>query len=190
MNKTCPNVSQHCGGCPLLTTPYPQQLAQKQARLQTLLGRFAPVEAVRGMDEPWHYRNKAIASFAMTSIFICLLVTQKVTFENAVAAFVAMVGVFTCKAVGLAGPAILVGAVLGVVAAMLVSQVRRGRVAEAAALDAQVESAQAGEANAADARARSCQDVDLPCCNPADVNAAPRNSAQAGESAQEGGEGR
>lgn len=65
MNKTCPNVSQHCGGCPLLTTPYPQQLAQKQARLQTLLGRFAPVEAVRGMDEPWHYRNKAIASFAM-----------------------------------------------------------------------------------------------------------------------------
>ena len=81
----------------------------------------------------------AIASFAMTSIFICLLVTQKVTFENAVAAFVAMVGVFTCKAVGLAGPAILVGAVLGVVAAMLVSQVRRGRVAEAAALDAQVE---------------------------------------------------
>lgn len=134
----------------------------------------------------------AIASFAMTSIFICLLVTQKVTFENAVAAFVAMVGVFTCKAVGLAGPAILVGAVLGVVAAMLVSQVRRGRVAEAAALDAQVESAQAGEgvANAADARARSCQDVDLPCGNPADVNAAPRNSAQAGESAQEGGEGR
>ena len=78
----------------------------------------------------------AIASFAMTSIFICLLVTQKVTFENAV---------FSCKAVGLAGPAILVGAVLGVVAAMLVSQVRRGRVAEAAALDAQVESEQAGE---------------------------------------------
>lgn len=65
MPKTCPNTSRNCGGCPLLTTPYPDQLAAKQARLQTLLGRFAPVEAVRGMEEPWHYRNKAIASFAM-----------------------------------------------------------------------------------------------------------------------------
>ena len=33
----------------------------------------------------------AIASFAMTSIFICLLVTQKITFENVVAAVVAIV---------------------------------------------------------------------------------------------------
>ena len=77
----------------------------------------------------------AIASFAMTSIFICLLVTQNITFENVVAAVVAIVGVFTCKAVGLAGPAILVGAILGVVAAMLVSQVRRQRRAEDAAFD-------------------------------------------------------
>ena len=80
----------------------------------------------------------AIASFAMTSIFICLLVTQKITFENVVAAVVAIVGVFTCKAVGLAGPAILVGAILGVVAAMLVSQVRRQRRAEDAALEEKI----------------------------------------------------
>ena len=86
----------------------------------------------------------AIASFAMTSIFICLLVTQKITFENVVAAVVAIVGVFTCKAVGLAGPAILVGAILGVVAAMLVSQVRRQRRAEDAALEERVAKA-AGE---------------------------------------------
>lgn len=65
MTKTCANFSQKCGGCPLLATPYAQQLAQKQARLQTLLGKFAPVEPVRGMAEPWHYRNKAIATFAM-----------------------------------------------------------------------------------------------------------------------------
>ena len=86
----------------------------------------------------------AIASFAMTSIFICLLVTQKITFENVVAAVVAIVGVFTCKAVGLAGPAILVGAILGVVAAILVSQVRRQRRAEDAALEEKIAKA-AGE---------------------------------------------
>ena len=34
------------------------------ARLQELLGGFAPVKAVQGMAEPLHYRNKAIASFA------------------------------------------------------------------------------------------------------------------------------
>ena len=71
----------------------------------------------------------AIASFAMTSIFICLMCTQKITLENAVAVAVAMVGVFLSKLVGLTGPAILVGAVLGVAAAMGVSQVRRARAA-------------------------------------------------------------
>lgn len=60
----------------------------------------------------------AIASFAMTSIFICLLVTQKVTPANALAAGVAVLGVFVCKAAGLAGPAILIGAVAGVAAAL------------------------------------------------------------------------
>jgi 23S rRNA (uracil1939-C5)-methyltransferase len=49
---------------PLLALPYREQLAQKQARLQELLGGFAPVKAVQGMAEPLHYRNKAIASFA------------------------------------------------------------------------------------------------------------------------------
>ena len=68
----------------------------------------------------------AIASFAMTSIFICLMVTQKLTLENLVAMAVAIAGVFVCKLVGLTGPAILIGAVCGVVAAMVVSQLRRG----------------------------------------------------------------
>lgn len=67
----------------------------------------------------------AVASFAMTSIFICLLVTQKLTCENVIAAVIAALGVYVCKLMGLSGPAILVGAVLGVLAAMLVSMLKR-----------------------------------------------------------------
>ena len=65
MPTTCLNYDKKCGGCPLLALPYREQLNQKQARLQGLLGGFAPVRAVQGMTEPYHYRNKAIASFAM-----------------------------------------------------------------------------------------------------------------------------
>ena len=64
MPDTCVNFDKKCGGCPLLPLPYPQQLAKKQARLQALLGGFAPVRAVQGMKAPFHYRNKAIATFA------------------------------------------------------------------------------------------------------------------------------
>ena len=64
MAKTCVNFSKKCGGCPLLALPYPRQTAEKQQRLQKLLGGFAPVAPLRTMAEPWHYRNKAIASFA------------------------------------------------------------------------------------------------------------------------------
>ena len=72
-----------------------------------------------------------IAAFAMTSIFICLLVTQKMTSANIIAIVCAMLGVYGCKAIGLTGPAILVGAVLGVVVAMAYSSVRDKRVASA-----------------------------------------------------------
>ena len=64
MPNTCVNYEKKCGGCPLLALPYREQLAKKQARLQELLGGFAPVKAVQGTTEPLHYRNKAIASFA------------------------------------------------------------------------------------------------------------------------------
>mgnify|MGYP000305954619 FL=1 len=64
MPNICINYEKKCGGCPLLALPYREQLAKKQARLQELLGGFAPVKAVQGMAEPLHYRNKAIASFA------------------------------------------------------------------------------------------------------------------------------
>ena len=67
----------------------------------------------------------AIASFAMTSIFICLLVTQRLSLDNAVAATAAMAGVVACKALGLSGAAVLVGALFGVACAMAASRIRR-----------------------------------------------------------------
>ena len=56
----------------------------------------------------------SIAAFAMTSIFICLLFTQPVSVANIVAAVTAVMGVFVCKLIGLSGPAILLGALVGV----------------------------------------------------------------------------
>ncbi len=66
----------------------------------------------------------AIAAFAMTSIFICLLVTQKVTAANVVAAVCAMAGVVACKALGLSGPAIFIGAIVGVACAFAFARIR------------------------------------------------------------------
>ena len=56
----------------------------------------------------------AIASFAMTSIFICLLFVQKMSRENILAAVAAAMGVVVCKLVGLSGAAVVIGALLGV----------------------------------------------------------------------------
>jgi len=66
----------------------------------------------------------AIAAFAMTSIFICLLVTQKLTSANVIAAVCAAIGVFVCKMVGLTGPAIFIGAIVGVACAFAFSRIR------------------------------------------------------------------
>ena len=67
----------------------------------------------------------AIASFAMTSIFICLMITQKLTLENVVAMIFAVVGVYICKLVGLTGPAILIGACIGVLSAEITFRIRK-----------------------------------------------------------------
>jgi 4-azaleucine resistance transporter AzlC len=61
----------------------------------------------------------ALASFAMTSIFICLLCVQRFDRPGRTAALAAAVGVCLCKLAGLSGPAILIGALLGVVASLL-----------------------------------------------------------------------
>lgn len=59
-----------------------------------------------------------IAAFAMTSIFICLLFTQRLTTANIIAAVCAMIGVYGCKLLGLGGAAILIGAIIGIAFAM------------------------------------------------------------------------
>jgi 4-azaleucine resistance transporter AzlC len=73
----------------------------------------------------------AIASFAMTSIFICLLCMQQVSAKNLIAAFAAIIGVFVCKCVGLSGPAILIGALIGVGAGYLYASKTEKRSSQA-----------------------------------------------------------
>jgi 4-azaleucine resistance transporter AzlC len=61
----------------------------------------------------------ALASFAMTSIFICLLCIQRFDRPARAAALAAAAGVCLCKLLGLTGPAILAGALLGIAASLL-----------------------------------------------------------------------
>jgi 4-azaleucine resistance transporter AzlC len=77
-----------------------------------------------------------LASFAMTSIFLCLLFMQRLMLEAVVAATVAAIGVFACKLLGFAGPAILIGALCGIVAALLVGATRSPRVEQGAGSEA------------------------------------------------------
>ncbi len=67
----------------------------------------------------------AIAAFAMTSIFICLLVMQKFNAGNVIAAVTAVIGVYVCKLIGLTGPAILFGALFGVICAFAYSSIKK-----------------------------------------------------------------
>ena len=60
----CPHFRK-CGGCQLQNLPYPQQLRRKQKQVEELLGEFAPVLPILGMEEPSHYRNKVHAAFAL-----------------------------------------------------------------------------------------------------------------------------
>ena len=60
----CKLRAKHCGGCPLLGLPYAAQLQQKEDAVRALLGRYGPVHPIRGMETPFHYRNKVISTFA------------------------------------------------------------------------------------------------------------------------------
>lgn len=61
----------------------------------------------------------AVGSFAMTSIFICLLCSQRLDRTNAVVVAAAVAGVIACKLVGLSGVAIVLGALCGIAAGLL-----------------------------------------------------------------------
>ena len=63
----------------------------------------------------------------MTSIFLCLLMMQKLDLENVITLGFAVLGVVICKLVGLAGAAILIGALLGVAAGMVAHVLRKRR---------------------------------------------------------------
>lgn len=67
-----------------------------------------------------------IAAFAMTSIFICLLVSQRVTAPNVVSALCAIVTVIVLKLLGLGAVAIFFGAVIGVLYALVFSHFKGG----------------------------------------------------------------
>ncbi len=54
---SCPGFSA-CGGCKYDGLAYDRQLAEKQKRLEKLLGSFCTVSKVRGMDDPLHCRHK------------------------------------------------------------------------------------------------------------------------------------
>ena len=59
----CKLRAKNCGGCPLLGLDYAEQLKQKEATVKKLLGKYGPVNAIRGMENPYHYRNKVISTF-------------------------------------------------------------------------------------------------------------------------------
>ena len=61
MQTACQKI---CGGCPLLGLDYAEQLKQKEEKVRALVGKYGPVHPIRGMEQPYHYRNKVISTFA------------------------------------------------------------------------------------------------------------------------------
>ena len=68
----------------------------------------------------------AVGSFAMTSIFICLLCGQKANAVNGVVIVTTMIGVIVCKLIGLTGPAIILGAICGIIAGLAFLRTKGG----------------------------------------------------------------
>ncbi|WP_243136827.1 23S rRNA (uracil(1939)-C(5))-methyltransferase RlmD [Faecalibacterium prausnitzii] len=56
--------AKKCGGCPMLGLDYAEQLKQKEAAVRKLVGKYGPVAPIRGAENPCHYRNKVISTFA------------------------------------------------------------------------------------------------------------------------------
>ena len=59
----CKLRAKNCGGCPMLGMDYAAQLKQKEEKVRALLGGYGPVNPIRGMETPYHYRNKVISTF-------------------------------------------------------------------------------------------------------------------------------
>ena len=63
MTEQICGVYKKCGGCQMMNLPYAEQLRWKEKRVRILLDKFAPVEPIIGMENPYHYRNKVQAAF-------------------------------------------------------------------------------------------------------------------------------
>ena len=61
------DVYKKCSGCQLTNLSYEEQLSFKMKKVISLLGRFARIDEIIGMETPLHYRNKMQAAFAMDS---------------------------------------------------------------------------------------------------------------------------
>jgi len=58
----CP-VSGKCGGCRWIDRSYQEQLQEKSKQFAKLMAPYCKPEAIIGMDNPAHYRNKVHAVF-------------------------------------------------------------------------------------------------------------------------------
>ena len=65
-NSPC-SVDARCGGCKNLAVPYKLQLVRKQVAIERLFDGIADertFSVIKGMKDPYHYRNKVISPFA------------------------------------------------------------------------------------------------------------------------------
>lgn len=60
--KICGSAKK-CGGCQYQGMPYKVQLKKKQKQEEKLLGKFGKVKLIKGMENPYYYRNKVHAVF-------------------------------------------------------------------------------------------------------------------------------
>ncbi len=59
----CPLFGK-CGACHHLNLPYEEQLKKKKSIVDKLLKPYCKVETILGMENPFHYRNKVLATFS------------------------------------------------------------------------------------------------------------------------------
>ena len=61
-SKPCP-LQKRCGGCQYQGIPYEEQLKKKETWVRSLMGKYCEVHPIKGMAEPYFYRNKVHAAF-------------------------------------------------------------------------------------------------------------------------------
>ena len=57
--------AKKCNGCQLQNLTYKEQLQYKQVKTIRLLGKYAHVNEIIGMENPYNYRNKVQSAFAL-----------------------------------------------------------------------------------------------------------------------------